>query len=69
MIQDIELAVQRGRAAQLAQGAEGDAAEESVGLELRLRTVAAEVSSVGGGGLLERVRGFNALMEKVLDDA
>ncbi|MCJ1438251.1 hypothetical protein MMC27_007639 [Xylographa pallens] len=69
MIQDIELAVQRGRAAQLAQGVEGDAAEESVGLELRLRKVAAEVSSVGGGGLLERVKGFNALMEKVLGDA
>ncbi|MCJ1385401.1 hypothetical protein MMC17_008524 [Xylographa soralifera] len=69
MIQDIELAVQRGRAAQLAQGVEEDTAEESVGLELRLRTVAAEVSSVEGGGLLERVKGFNALMEKVLGDA
>ena len=65
MIQDIELAVQRGRAAQLAKGEE-EAGEEGVGLELRLRKLAAEVSSVGGGGLLERVRGFNALMEKSL---
>ncbi|MCJ1402185.1 hypothetical protein MMC11_005405 [Xylographa trunciseda] len=69
MIQDIELAVQRGRAAQLATDGEPDAAEENVGLELRLRKVAMEVSSVGGEGLLDRVRGFNALMEKVLGDA
>ncbi|MCJ1390607.1 hypothetical protein MMC18_003468 [Xylographa bjoerkii] len=68
MIQDIELAVQRGRAAQLAGGAEENE-EEGVGLELRLRKVATEVSSVGGGGLLERVKGFNALMEKILGGA
>ena len=49
MIHDIKLAVQRGRAAQLAQGAEGETEEESGGLELRLRMVAAEGSSVGGG--------------------
>ena len=69
MIQDIELAVQRGRAAQLAQGVEEEAVEESAGLELRLRKVAVEVSSVDRGGLLERVKGFNTLMEKILGDA
>ncbi|MCJ1287588.1 hypothetical protein MMC26_006940 [Xylographa opegraphella] len=68
MIHDIKLAVQRGRAAQQAQGEDAGTAEESVGLELRLRKLAAEVSAIGGGGLLNRVKGFNALMEKVLDD-
>lgn len=67
MIQDVELAVQRGRAVQEAGGDEHEGRE--AGLELRLRKVAAEVSSAGGGGLLEKVRRFNTLMERAVGGA
>lgn len=67
MVQDIELAVQRGQALQEANGTE-DADEGGRNrLELQLRTVAEKVSSAeSGGGLLERVKGFNRMMERAI---
>ena len=65
MIQDIKIAVQRGRAQQQTQGKEADEGGE-VGLELSLRSVADKVSSVGRLGLLKRVKEFNALVEKAI---
>jgi len=62
IIQDVELAVQRGRALQEVNGTQGTAGSE--GLEVQLRTVAEKVASAGpGGGLLERVKGFNRMVE------
>ena len=63
MVRDIELAVQRARAMQ-ATGDEEKGARE--GLEVRLRCVADQLSSAGGGGILERVKAFNALAEKAI---
>jgi len=64
MISDIELAVQRGRALQEAEGTDGGDVD---GLGVRLRTVAEEVTSAGpGGGLLERVKSFNRMVERAI---
>jgi hypothetical protein len=69
MIEDIELAVQRGRTLQraLIEKGEEDGADPR-GLEMRMKMVAGKVSKVGGegGGLLERVRGFNDMVERAL---
>ncbi|KAI9713735.1 MAG: hypothetical protein M1812_006573 [Candelaria pacifica] len=64
---DIELAVERGRAAQQAVSHDyGEQEPAPVGLELLLRTVAASVSSRGdGGGLLSQVKEFNGFLERV----
>ncbi|MCJ1471932.1 hypothetical protein MMC13_000573 [Lambiella insularis] len=64
LVQDIELAVRRGRAAQRVGG--GDEGGREVGLELRLRKVAAEFGDGEEGGLLERVKAFNGLMERAV---
>lgn len=62
MLHDIELAVQKGRARQEAEGS-----TESKGLEVQLREVGATVSSAGGQrGLLDKVKDFNAYLEAVL---
>ena len=67
MLQDIKLAVQRGRAA------ERKASEEQlrpVGLELRLRNVVEGVSSSDGReGLVGRVRGLNEALERAITAA
>ncbi|KAI9702364.1 MAG: hypothetical protein M1836_000843 [Candelina mexicana] len=63
---DIELAVERGRAAQQAAIHEESAESKTMSLELLLRSVAANVSSHSdGGGLLNQVKEFNGLLERV----
>ena len=64
LVKDLELAVQRGRAA------ERNASEEElqpVGLELRLRDVAETVSTADGRmGMLGRVNGLNDALERAI---
>ena len=67
MVSDIELAVQRGRALQEANNAEGADEGDSDGLGVRLRTVAEKVTCAGsGGGLLDRVKSFNQMVERAI---
>ena len=66
MLHDIELAVQRGRAHEEREGTISDESKDTVGLELKAKMVAASVSSVGGIGLLDQVKEYNALLEKVI---
>ena len=65
LIQDIELAVRRGRAQQAVTGDEGEK-KSGAGLELRLKDMASKVSSVGQMGLLEKAKGFNAYLERAV---
>ncbi|KAI9797084.1 MAG: hypothetical protein M1835_002072 [Candelina submexicana] len=63
---DIELAVERGRAAQQAAIHEESAESKPMSLELLLRSVAGNVSSHSdGGGLLNQVKEFNGVLERV----
>ena len=55
-----ELEVERGQQQQQQQQQEGE------GLEWKLRTVAERVSGRVGGGLLERVREFNGVLERLV---
>ena len=67
LLQDIELAVQRGRALQ--SNFVGDAADvpkDAMDLEFSLQKVAAEVSSAAGPGLLNQVKDFNLFLEKAI---
>ncbi|MCJ1358499.1 MAG: hypothetical protein MMC33_008499 [Icmadophila ericetorum] len=67
LLQDIELAVQRGRALQ--PEFISDAAEvpkDAVDLEFSLEKVAAEVSSANGPGLLGQVKAFNLFLERAI---
>ena len=65
MLHDIELAVQKGRAAQRLQ--DPDADDEPIGLELRLRELTGTISSSGGHtGLLDRLKEFNELLERAI---
>jgi hypothetical protein len=60
-LHDIEIAVQRGRAAQKAAG---DDEPGELGLEARLQEMTDRVSSAGGRqGLLERTKRYNAYLE------
>ncbi|MCJ1245208.1 hypothetical protein MMC30_002409 [Trapelia coarctata] len=67
MISDIELAVQCGRALQAVDDAEGADEGDVHGLGVQLRTVAEKATSAGpGGGLLDRVRSFNRMVERAI---
>jgi hypothetical protein len=67
MLEDLELAAHRGRAAQAKLEADGGG-EGEVGLELRIRDVVERVSSHGGRtGLLTRLKRFNAYLEAVAE--
>lgn len=64
MLHDIELAVQRGRAQQDNGSDEGN--RNGNGLEVLIQDVVATVSSAKGPGLLDRVKGFNAYLERAV---
>ena len=67
MLQDIELAVQRGRAQQESHsGGTAKVKGDVTGLEFSLRSIAQKVSSASGGGLLNRVKDFNSLLERAI---
>ena len=71
LLHDIELAVERGKAAQEQDGDDDGDAEEGNGeptLAMRLRQVADNVSSADGRiGMLERIKDFNKLLEEAID--
>lgn len=79
MLQDIQVAVQRGRAAEEQEGSQGEDGEDESRngkggdadggptLAMRLRRLGETVSSADGRvGMLEKVRGFNRLLEEAI---
>lgn len=64
MLHDIELAVQRGRAQQ--ENGSDDGEQVANGLEVLMQNVATTVSSAKGPGLLDRVKSFNAYLERAV---
>ena len=68
MLHDIKNAVRRGRALQRSQKGSSETEEMSKdSLELLLRTLASDVSSVQGKGLLDQVKEFNKLLERAVE--